>query len=776
MSLSQKVDNLHLWATLRKFTTVKFGLFVVLVVLTTLAFKQGIRSETFFSVGDRWQKETLVAEFEFPLYKSADSLQAERQRIRDSVEPIFYTYPDARQQTRIAVDSISALLDTAFDAYTSYLIGARRDTIAAGSDLASVDLSESTIEDSLRFMNLRLHVPIRLSDPVWRMLGWDYARRNPAIPTATRSTSMDPPLFERILNAIADRSQRLQLQGVLDIPIDSIRAPYLTVRDTLEQTFDRRLLTGVVGQHEARERIQVWLEETVLQEDSPLTSIAIAQFIEAVFTPSLIYQSSSTELRRREAEAQILPVRGMVADGEEIVRNGELITEEIKQKLDSLERERGSELPAAQRRLQLLGQILLALTTIGIFTLFLRNARPNVYSSNKSLILLSLLYAGTVITFGAVIRFAPTIEFMYAVPVVIVSVLLTVIFDSRLALLGTLALAFVGGFLLHSDFTYTWATLVGGAVATFSARGLRNRGQLFLTAAFAFGGYALALFTVWLYEGIAWSQLQEFLLFAGISSFLLVTAYPFVWILERVFDITTDLRLLELSDTNHPLLRELMQRAPGTLNHSIQVSSLAGSVADAVGANTLLTRVGALYHDVGKLSSPEYFIENQAGTVNPHDQLPPDESAQIIISHVTKGLKFGERYRLPAKVLHLIASHHGTTRTEYFYQKAVEQSKASGTVLDDTVFTYPGPRPNSKEAGILMLTDTVEAASRTMKDVTGEKLERLVDGLITRKVTSGQLDDTGLTFRDIPRIKKVLLEQLLAIHHVRVSYPDVINS
>ncbi len=774
MSVLKKFEARNLFTLLQKLVSIKLGLFVVLVVLTTLAFKQGVRTETFFSVGDQWQKETLIAEFEFPIYKSADSLEVERQRVRDSVEPIFYTSPDARQQTSMAVDSISVLLDIAFDAYTDYLIGARRDTIAAGNDPSLVNLSESTIEDSIKYMNLRLQVPIRLSDSMWRLLGWEYALRNPDMPTATRIAPVNPPLFERILNAIANRSQRLQLQGALDVPIDLIHTPYITVRDTFEQTFERRLTSEVVGQNAARERIHVWLEETVLQDVPLLTSTAIAQFIESVFTPSLIYQSIPTELRRTDAEAQINPSRGMVAEGEEIVRNGELITPEIKQKLDSLERERDSELPEQQEHLKLLGQILLALTMIGIFTLFLRNARPSVYASNKSLILLSLLYAGTVITFATVIRLAP-IEFMYTVPVVIVSVLLTVIFDSRLALLGTLALAIVGGFLSHSDFTYTWATLVGGTFAAFSARGLRNRGQLFLTAAFAFGGYAVAFATVWLYEGLAWSSIWEHLLFALIGSFLLVTAYPFVWVLERIFDITTDLRLLELSDTNHPLLRELMQRAPGTLNHSIQVSSLAGSVADVVGANSLLTRVGALYHDVGKLSSPEYFIENQASGDNLHDHLQPDESAKIIISHVTKGIELAERYRLPSKVLHLIASHHGTTRTEYFFQKAVEESKSTGVILDESVFRYPGPKPFSKEAGILMLTDTVEAASRTMQDVTGEKIQELVDRLITHKVSTGQLDETGLTFRDIPRIKKVLQDQLMAIHHVRISYPEDVN-
>ena len=760
---------------LQDFFGLKLGIFVLLLIVTVLAFRNGDISEISKSVGDRWQEETLIAEFEFPLYKSDDSLRAERQRIRDTTEPIFYPFHDARQRTRDVADSIAASLEAVFNAYTNYLIGARRDSIAAGTDLSPEELSTATVADSLLFMDLRLQAPIRLSDSIWRHLGWDYARGSPDMPTAARLAPMDSPLFERILDAIADRSQRLQLQGVLDVPIDSVRTEYLTVRDTLAQTFEQRTATSVVGHNEARERIRVWLEETVLQGEPLLSTTAIFQFIEAIFVPSLIYQSGPTELRRREAEALILPVRGMVAEGEEIVRNGESITPEIKQKLDSLERERGSELSATQGRLQLLGQLLLGLTIVGIFGIFLKNSRPEIFSSNKFIILLALAYTLMVAAFGVTIRFAPA-QFIYAVPVVIVSVLLTVIFDSRMAFFGTFVLALLGGLMLDSNFTYTWATLVGGSVAIFSARGLRNRGQLFLTAAYAFGGYALALLAVWLYEGSAWPQLQERLLLAGVGSFLLVTAYPFLWVVERAFDITTDIRLLELSDTNQPLLRELMKNAPGTFNHSMQVSSLAESVADEVGADILLTRVGGLYHDIGKLYGPQYFIENLAGDTNPHDELDPESSARIIIGHVASGRKLGKQYHLPAKVISFIDSHHGTTRTEYFYQRAVELAKADGSTLDEAVFRYPGPRPTSKETGILMLTDTVEAAARTIQDVTGEKLEKLVEYLITQRVASGQLDDTGLTLRDISLIKEVLLRQLLGIYHVRVSYPDASNA
>ncbi|MCY3999599.1 MAG: HDIG domain-containing protein [Bacteroidetes bacterium] len=769
------IDYSRFLPFLRRLVCIKTGIFIFLIILTTLAFEQGNRPETLNSVGMQWDKETLVAPFEFPIYKSEDSLRAEKLRLRNSIEPIFYAFPNAWLQTRDVIDSLSISLDQAFSAYTDYLFGARRDSLAAGNDPDLTSLSQTTIADSLSFIDLRLQTSIRMTDSEWRRLGWDYARRNPGIRTGAVLELESPPLYERILNAIASRSQRLQLQGVLDVPQDSLYAPFFIVRDTVEQTFTRLSSSDAVTQLDARDRIQVWLEETILQQDVMLTEETIAHLIESVFTPSVIYQPEPTLQRFREAEAQVLPVRGIVTEGEEIVRNGEQITPEIKQKLDSLQREIGSDITEPLGIFQLLGQFLLAVTIISIFTLFLKNSRPLIYRSIRSIIVLSGLYAGIVIILGAVIRLAPP-EFMYAVPVVLVSVLLTVIFDSRLALLSTLTIGLIGGFLLHLDFTYTWATIIGGAIAIVSARGLRNRGQLFLTAVYAFGGYVLAHMTIWLYEGGAWVELQELFLYSGIASFLLVTAYPFLWLLERGFDVTTDLRLLELSDTNHPLLRELMKRAPGTCNHSIQVSSLAGSVADEIGANTLLTRVGALYHDVGKLSSPEYFIENQMGSHNLHDDLSPSESAQIIISHVLEGTELAAKYRLPSDVVHLIESHHGTTRTEYFYQKALEQSLDQETELQEDVFRYPGPQPNSKEAGILMLVDTVEAASRTMQEASSEKLQDLIESLIDHKIADHQLDNTGLTFRDISKIKKVLLDQLLAIHHVRVSYPSDTDS
>ena len=248
-------------------------------------------------------------------------------------------------------------------------------------------------------------------------------------------------------------------------------------------------------------------------------------------------------------------------------------------------------------------------------------------------------------------------------------------------------------------------------------------------------------------------------------------AYPLLWVFERTFDITTDLTLLELSDTNRPILKKLSMRAPGTFNHVLQVANLAEAAAAAVGANALLTRVGALYHDIGKIVKPEYFVENQRPDSNPHDALKPRMSALIIASHVKEGLDLGRDENLPKEVLQFIPMHHGTTRIEYFYRRALDLTQSKDADVSESDFRYPGPVPNSKETGILMLADSVEAASRSLENPNHKRLESLIDGLVEARREDGQLDDTDLTFKDLKVIKETLLNALLGIYHVRVKYP-----
>ena len=362
---------------------------------------------------------------------------------------------------------------------------------------------------------------------------------------------------------------------------------------------------------------------------------------------------------------------------------------------------------------------------------------------------------------------------MLAVPVAIVSVLLTVMFDSRVALFGTLTLALIGGLLLRYDFEFTFATLFAATLGIYSVRDIRNRSQFYLSAGFVFIGYAVVLLGTYLLQNPTFDRFVGDLISAGINSFLLIMALPLLWVFERVFDITTDIRLLELSDTNRPVLKELSLKAPGTLNHTLQVANLAEAAADRVGANALLTRVGALYHDIGKMAKPEYFVENQRSGVNPHDNLKPRMSALIIASHVKEGLELGRQHNLPKRVLDFIPMHHGTSLIEYFFRRAVDASADSDAgAVSESEFRYPGPKPNSRETGILMLADSCEAASRSLDSPTHKRLETLIDNIFSSRIEDGQLDDSDLTFRELDQIKETFLSMLTGMYHVRVKYPD----
>jgi putative nucleotidyltransferase with HDIG domain len=326
--------------------------------------------------------------------------------------------------------------------------------------------------------------------------------------------------------------------------------------------------------------------------------------------------------------------------------------------------------------------------------------------------------------------------------------------------------------MLGLDLEYTLATFFAGAFGIFSVRDIKNRGQFFVSAALALLGYVLVLTASWLFLSTPFDLYARELVYAAIGASFTITASLFLWTVERVFDITTDLTLLELSDTNNKPLKDLSLRAPGSFNHSLQVANLAEAAADRIGAHSLLARVGALYHDIGKMRKPEYFVENQRTGSNPHAQLKPRMSALIIASHVKEGLEMGKEYNLPEKVLKFIPSHHGTARIEYFYRKAVGATDEVDPPVLESEFRYPGPKPDSKETGILMLADSVEAASRSLDSPSHKNLKSLIDLIFQERIEDGQLDETDLTFQDLRIIKETFLKMLLGIYHVRVKYPD----
>ncbi|MBE2187759.1 MAG: HDIG domain-containing protein, partial [Rhodothermales bacterium] len=392
-----------------------------------------------------------------------------------------------------------------------------------------------------------------------------------------------------------------------------------------------------------------------------------------------------------------------------------------------------------------------------------------IFDSARHMTAITLVMTFVIALFGIAVWRAE-LE-MLAVPVALAAVLFTVVYDSRVGIFATLTLAIVGGHLLRYDLGYTFATLFACTLVAFSVRDLRNRGQFFISAAILFAAYAAVLYAGYLVGHQSAPRLAQDLLQVGIQASLLLLAYPLLWVFERVFGVTTELTLLELSHPSRPLLTELQAVAPGTYSHSLQVASLADACATAVGADALLTRVGALYHDIGKMKQPGYFIENQRRGENPHDELTPHLSALVIASHVKEGVEIARLHRLPDVVTRFITRHHGTTRIEYFYRRALEQHVAGEPEVDEQDYRYPGPRPESKEMAILMLCDGCEAASRTLDDPTPQKLTALVDGIIEARRADGQLDRSDLTFDDLRRIRDTIIRMLVGHYHGRIKYP-----
>ncbi|MEM9998376.1 MAG: HDIG domain-containing metalloprotein, partial [Bacteroidota bacterium] len=507
-------------------------------------------------------------------------------------------------------------------------------------------------------------------------------------------------------------------------------------------------------------------------EDQRLVDLGTALFVN-VLVPNLRFQAQQTEEAYAEAEREISGLRGQVNKGVVIVRRGDAVTSEIKAQLESLGIESAERAGASSWWRTMLGQALLSGAALFVFVVFLYLLRRHVFEELRYLVLVALLFAITLLSYALVVRLPGDLSLV--VPIGIASILLTIIFDSRVGLLGTVTLALVGGLVFGYNFQFVLATIFAGTFAVFSVRDVKNRSQIFFTAALVFVAYLIVIGGLALLRADPFERLWIELLHVGVNALLLLFTYPLLWVFERAFNVTTDLTLLELSDTNRKLLKELSLRAPGTFNHSLQVANLAEAAADAVGANALRARVGALYHDIGKMLRPEYYIENQQPGENPHDALTPYMSALIIASHVKDGAELArdrEYGPLPEMVRDFIPTHHGTTLMEYFYRRAIEQRDEGDPEVETADFRYPGPRPQTTEHGIVMLADSVEAASRSLQKPTPKRLESLIDSIIRARTEDGQLDGTELTFADLAKIKETFLSILSGVYHFRVKYPD----
>ncbi|MBN3034790.1 MAG: HDIG domain-containing protein [Bacteroidales bacterium] len=484
---------------------------------------------------------------------------------------------------------------------------------------------------------------------------------------------------------------------------------------------------------------------------------------------NVTYDKETTAKARQQLIDGISLTRGMVQAGERIISRGELVTHDKFQILESLRMAFETKLGHSYRYLGIVtGQLILITIALAALFLFLYFFRKDVYVENKRIILILVLIVSMVFLASLLIRY--DISALYVLPVCLIPIIIRVFYDTRLALFVHLITIIIMGFLVPNSFEFIFLQLFAGIVTILSIARLERRSQFFLTSLVIFLTYS-AIYTgmTLIQEGtLDGIQMSKFVLFSG-SAVLTLFSYPVIFVFEKLFGMITDVTLMELSNTNNRLLRELAMRAPGTFQHSMQVANLAEEAIYEIGGHPLMVRTGAMYHDIGKLEMPLYFIENQTTGVNPHDELTYDESAQIIISHVIRGIERARKHKLPEQIIDFIRTHHGTTRVEYFYYLH-KQDMPEGEEHEE-IFRYPGPVPFSKETAVLMMADSVEAATRSIQKPDEARISGIVDQIIDRQMESGQFNNSDITLRDLSRIKKIFKKKLMNIYHLRIEYP-----
>ena len=531
--------------------------------------------------------------------------------------------------------------------------------------------------------------------------------------------------------------------------------------ELIDKLFDKSEISGQV-----RDKINYLIQDETLR--GIFFSVS-DKFIKE----NLIYDKTLTDLEIQNKVEQIPRTIGIVKENERIISKHDPITKNTKLKLDSYKKVRLEKAGVQDYFVQYLGKILIVLVLLTLMVIFLYYIRSRVFSDNSKVALIASLII--LVTFFAFVSLkleinAP-VELLVFVSVA--SIMLTILFDSRLAFFSTVIISFLVAAVRGGDYTIMFYSMAGAALAIFSVRDIKNRSQIFRSFFFILIGYTVSILAVGLDRNESFSKIFIQLIYGSVNSVMSpIIAYGLLIFYEKSFKITTDLTLLELADFNHPLLKELSTKAPGTFHHSIVMGSMSEAAAEAIGANRVLTRVGCYYHDVGKIIRPEYYVENQIERVNRHEALNPNISAKIIISHVKDGMELARKYKLPQEIINFIPMHHGTTLVSYFFNKAKNTTDENKEDVMENTYMYPGPRPQTKETAIVMLADTIEASARVIEDSTPKNLEDKIDEIINKRFMEGQLDECELTLKDLTLIKRSFLNILVGIHHQRIKYPE----
>ncbi len=498
----------------------------------------------------------------------------------------------------------------------------------------------------------------------------------------------------------------------------------------------------------------------------------VTNLAEDHITPNIVFNERLTQIVQENIVSNVSTTKGMVQKGELIVAKSDVVDDEIFQKLESYKATYDAQTKTiGSRSFVYLGQVVLVSFVLTILMSFLFLFRRDIFEDNRQLSLILIVTTGMLLSLTWALKM--NIGSLYYIPFCVVPIIIRILFDTRLALYLHILVILIAGFFVANSFEFVFYQVTAGMVAIFSIKNFVKRERFLISAMFILFAYfisfvGIALLREGSFREIEWINFVPFVF----SVLLSLLAYPLIYLFERIFGITSDVALIELTNTNNKLLRELAFKAPGTFQHSLQVANLAEAAIFKIGGNSVLVRAGALYHDIGKVDNPQYFIENQNTAVSPHDKLPYEQSAQIIIQHVHKGIEILRKNQIPEAIIDFIRTHHGNTRVDYFYQSFLKNSPEK--FVDENIFRYPGPIPFSKETGVLMLADSVEAASRSLKNPDAQNINDIVERIINYKLEQNQLDNCDLTLKDIETIKLIFKTMLMSIYHVRIDYQQIL--
>ena len=744
----------------------QIGIIFFLVVLISLLFPRGDTLQYSYKLNDI-TREPIIAPFTFPILKTADNYEQDKKAEEKSVPFIFNRSKNIVDKKLLELDNFFKSLTDLRSAIWRYneskqLYYERKYHLTAEkarnefiADSTSLSMISGTFKNNYPFTTLK--------DSSWN--------KYLTIETDPRKLK-DWILHKDIVSQICKNRWS---EGIYDISIDSIISNQVKINQgqvpiiAEKQVFNSLETAWTKAKEEFISKIDI---------EHQFSDIGYDIIVEHM-VPNLLFDRSVTLSNQRLSIKQVPISKGVVLERELIVDANIRITEDVLQKLKSLSFEIDNQNKGRSLNdvWNYLGRIILLSIVISLFFTFLYMYRVDVFIDWKMVLLMSIIILIQMFLAYLIIIYFEFTE--YLVPVTVGAMTLTILFDARIGFMSTVVVSILVGLMMGQNIDFVILSLFISTVAVYNIRKLRKRSQLFVTMFALIGSSVIVIVALGLFKEQSMSKIFFDLQILTLNSFLApILTYGLIGLIEMIFDITTDLTLIELLDYDRPLLKRAQREINGTFNHSIVVGNLAEACATAIGAHSLLCRVGAYYHDIGKMVKPDYFIENQYIADNKHDVLKPTMSARIIRNHVNDGLQLAKENGLPKIVSDFIPMHHGTTRVEYFYRQALEEVGGDKSKIDESQFRYPGPKPNTKETGILMICEAIEAAVRSIKDPDIMKIETMIDKIIKQRIDDGQLNECPLTLDELNKIKGTvdgntgMLHVLRGIYHIRIQYPD----